>query len=254
MKTGPKNSRRVSYTQWKRIICALLCLALMTAAVFCAAASAEKDGRTVRVGWYDSSFNIMDEFCRRTGYAYEYQMKIAAYTGWRYEYVSGSWSDLLQMLINGEIDLMSDVSYTQERAVKMLFPSMPMGTENYYLFVSQQDQEAVLADYSVLNGKKLGVNRDSVQAGFLREWEERHGIQADVAEVSCSGLRISIFPVALSTCMKRPLELLPASALTSVLVSVLSGVVSSYSVSSYSASSPQPVRPVMLTSKTAINR
>ena len=68
MKTCLKNSVRVSFTRWKRVTCALLCLALMTTAVLCAAAPAEKDGRTVRVGWYDSSFNIMDEFGRRTGY------------------------------------------------------------------------------------------------------------------------------------------------------------------------------------------
>ena len=42
-------------------------------------------------------------------------MKIAAYTGWNYEYVRGSWPDLLRMLEAGEIDLMSDVSYTPER-------------------------------------------------------------------------------------------------------------------------------------------
>ena len=54
-------------------------------------------------------------------------MKIAAYTGWRYEYVEASWPELLQMLIRGEIDLMSDVSYTEERSEQMLFASLPMG-------------------------------------------------------------------------------------------------------------------------------
>lgn len=68
------------------------------------------ENKVVRVGWYDSSYNTMDSFGRRSGYAYEYQLKIAAYTGWTYEYVTGSWSDLLQMLVEGKIDLMSDVS------------------------------------------------------------------------------------------------------------------------------------------------
>ena len=36
------------------------------------------------------------------------------------------------MLIKGDIDLMSDVSYTAERAEKMLFPELPMGAEEYY--------------------------------------------------------------------------------------------------------------------------
>ena len=35
------------------------------------------------------SFNTTDQFGRRSGYAYDYQKKIAAYTGWNYEYVVG---------------------------------------------------------------------------------------------------------------------------------------------------------------------
>ena len=37
--------------------------------------------KVVRVGWYESPFNFSDRFGRRSGYAYECQQKIAAYTG-----------------------------------------------------------------------------------------------------------------------------------------------------------------------------
>ena len=87
------------------------------------------------VGWYELSFNITDEHGRRSGYAYEYQRRIAAYTDWKYEYVEGTWPELYQKLIDGEIGLMSDVSYTPERAELMLFPNLLMGSEEYYLFV-----------------------------------------------------------------------------------------------------------------------
>ena len=79
------------------------------------AALAQDEGKTVRVGWYDSSFNRVDAAGRRSGYGYEYQLKVAAYTGWQYVYVSGSWPELMQMLARGEIDLLSDVSFTPER-------------------------------------------------------------------------------------------------------------------------------------------
>ena len=45
--------------------------------------------------------------------------------------MSGNWSDLMQMLRNGEIDLLSDVSYAEERSDQMLFPDLSMGTEEY---------------------------------------------------------------------------------------------------------------------------
>ena len=96
---------------------------------------------TVRVGWYDSSFNSMDASGRRSGYAYEYQLKVASYAGWKYEYVSGSWPALMQMLIDGEIDLMSDVSYTPNGKRRCSFRSSAMGTEEYYLFIAPGNRE-----------------------------------------------------------------------------------------------------------------
>ena len=126
----------------------------------------EKESKVVRVGWYDSSYNTIDKFGRRSGYAYEYQLKIAAYTGWSYEYVTGSWSDLLQMLVEGKIDLMSDVSYTEERAKNMLFPDYSMGSEEYYLFVAPGSQEILSSDPSTLNGKRpCRLRSPSAQAG-----------------------------------------------------------------------------------------
>ena len=35
------------------------------------------------------------------------------------------------LLENGEIDIMGDISYTDERAEKMLYSDMPMGEEKY---------------------------------------------------------------------------------------------------------------------------
>lgn len=93
------------------------------------------------MGWYESPFNSTDELGRRSGYAYEYQQKVAAYTGWVHEYVEGSWPVLIKMLADGRIDLMSDVSYTEERAERMPFASLPMGAEEYYLYVRPDSTE-----------------------------------------------------------------------------------------------------------------
>ena len=170
-----------------RRLLAFLC-AVLLAALFLlpAGGSAAGQQKVVRVGWYESSFNATDQFGRRSGYAYEYQMKIAAYTGWRYEYVEDSWPVLLQMLKDGEIDLMSDVSYTEERAEEMLFPTLPMGAEDYYLFISSENREVSASDYSTLNGKKVGINQGSVQEAYFREWAERQGISAGIVELTCS--------------------------------------------------------------------
>ena len=147
-------------------------------------AHAQASRKTVRVGWYKSPFNTVDQFGRRSGYAYDYQQKIAAYTGWNYEYVEGSWPELLQMLITGKIDLMSDVSYTDERAKSMLFSSLPMGEEVYYIYISPDNKEINRDDLATFNGKKAGVNKGSVQAGLFRKWAEANGVQAELIEMT----------------------------------------------------------------------
>lgn len=186
MKTCSEYTEKAFFARVRTFASVLLCLALVLAILPAAGADGAAGEKVVRVGWYESSFNRTDSLGRRSGYAYEYQMKLAAYTGWKYQYVVGSWPELLQMLINGEIDLMSDVSYTPERAELMLFPTLPMGAEDYYLFVSQNNREISSSDVSTLNGKKVGINQGSVQVGFYREWAERHGVESEIVEVTCS--------------------------------------------------------------------
>ena len=161
-----------------------LILSLILMATVIPALGATAQERVVRVGWYESPFNKTDEFGRRSGYAYEYQQKIAAYTGWTYEYVTGSWSDLLQMLIDGKIDLMSDISYTDERAEKMLFSSLPMGAEEYYIFVAPTNEEISIDNFSTMNGKKVGINKGSVMIDMYKEWAESNGVKAEIVEIS----------------------------------------------------------------------
>ena len=172
---------------FKRIIIFSLLIALCVSIMAPLTAFAkEKDKKVVRVGWYDSTYNTIDESGFRTGYAYEYQLKLSAYNGWTYEYVNGSWPDLLDMLKTGKIDLMSDVSYTAEREKYMSFSSLPMGTEEYYVFTAPGKEEISQTDASTLNGKKVGVNRESVQADFYAQWAKENGVKSNVIEVACS--------------------------------------------------------------------
>ena len=78
---------RSSFTCKKRTIVIVLFVAVAMILMVPLTAYAQEAGKTVRVGWYESPFNTIDQFGRRSGYAYDYQEKIAAYTGWDYEYV-----------------------------------------------------------------------------------------------------------------------------------------------------------------------
>lgn len=144
---------------------------------------AAKPKKVVRVGWYESAYNNTDRFGHRSGYAYEYQQKIAAYTGWKYEYVEGNWVTLLEMLQKGEIDLLSDVSYTPERAKNMLFSTQPMGCEEYYILIDNANTTINPEDITTLNGKRIGVNAGSIQQSIYERWAKDNGIKAKVVEI-----------------------------------------------------------------------
>ena len=67
---------------WPGPAAVLLCLVLTVIIWIPFAAHAAEKKKTVRVGWFESAWNTKDKYGRRTGYAYEYQSKIASYTGW----------------------------------------------------------------------------------------------------------------------------------------------------------------------------
>ena len=147
-----------------------------------------KPNKVVRVGWYESAYNSTDRFGRRSGYAYEYQRKIAAYTGWTYEYVEGSWFELMGMLQKGEIDMLSDVSYTPERAKNMLFSTLPMGSEEYYILIDNSNSKINPEDISTLNGKRIGINAGSIQESIYDRWAKENGIKAEVVKIARENL------------------------------------------------------------------
>ncbi len=75
--------------------------------------------KTVRVGWLVNNEGFQDGTPgeRLSGWGYEYLQTLSYYTpGWRYEYVSGTFTELMDMLEAGEIDLMPNISYSEERA------------------------------------------------------------------------------------------------------------------------------------------
>lgn len=172
------------FCRMKRIAAVLICFTVSAFMFLPAAAKTRDSGKTIRVGWYESAYHHTDQFGRRSGYGYEYQQRIATYTGWNYEYVEGSWPELLEKLIAGEIDLLSDVSYTKERAEKIRYSSLAMGAEDYHVFISPDNTEIRPDDFSTLSGKLVGINKNSVQEQLFKEWAEENEVSPKIVELT----------------------------------------------------------------------
>lgn len=152
-------------------------LTLIFVMLFCSVSWAAE--QTVKVAFFEGEhFLTEDDNGHKQGYAYDYLQAISYYTNWKYEYVYGTWTELLEQFYRGEIDLMPGLSKTADREEKALFPGYPMGVESYYIYAHADDPLAQLRG-SAFDGHVIGVNRYSYQYDLLKKWirEEAPGAQ-----------------------------------------------------------------------------
>ena len=159
----------------------------MILSVHCRAAEKnndEKQSQIVRIGSFEDTFDYIDKNGVRRGYGYELLQALAGYTGWKFEYVKCDWSNCFDKLENGEIDIMGDISYTDEREQRMLFSDEAMGEEKYILYADLSNMDLGMSDFKSMDGKRVGVLMDTEPEIMLTEWENKNGIHTEHVNVN----------------------------------------------------------------------
>lgn len=146
----------------------------------------EEENKTVRVGYFPyANFQEGGYGEHKQGAGYEYLQKISYITGWKYEYVYGSFKECLDMLADGEIDILGNVSYTPERAESIDYSTYAAGTERYWIYTREDHTDFMDGDPKQMNGCRIGVADGSYQKELLEKWLDSNQIQAEV--VVCKG-------------------------------------------------------------------
>ena len=146
----------------------------------------EEENKTVRVGYFPyANFQEGGYGEHKQGAGYEYLQKISYITGWKYEYVYGSFKECLDMLADGEIDILGNVSYTPERAESIDYSTYAAGTERYWIYTREDHTDLMDGDPKQMNGCRIGVADGSYQKELLEKWLDSNQIQAEV--VVCKG-------------------------------------------------------------------
>ena len=140
--------------------------------------------KLIRMGSFEDTFDYVDENGIRRGFGYELMQALAGYTGWKFEYVKCDWSNCIDKLENGEIDVMGDISYTDERAQRMLFSEEPMGEEKYILYADLSHTDIETSDFKSMDGKRVGVLLGTEPEIMLTEWENKNGIHTEHVNVN----------------------------------------------------------------------
>lgn len=174
---------------YRTLAVALAALAILSTIMPAPAFATDSDQqvKTVRVGWLvnNKGFQEGTPGERLSGWGYEYLQTLSYYTkGWQYEYVSGTFSELMDMLEAGEIDLMPNISYSPEREQKLLFSSNPEGTERYYIYARPDRDDLAKGDPQALQGLTIGCNSGVMQTTVGQQWLADESVTCTYKEIN----------------------------------------------------------------------
>lgn len=177
---------------YRTLAVALAALTVLSAVLPAPAFAADSDQQVkkVRVGWLvnNAGFQEGTPGERLSGWGYEYLQTLSYYTkGWQYEYVSGTFTELMNMLEAGEIDLMTNISYSEEREQTLLFSSNPEGTERYYIYAKPDRDDLAKGDPQALQGLTIGCNAGVMQTIVGQQWLADQGITCTYKEIDTGG-------------------------------------------------------------------
>lgn len=135
-------------------------------------ASAEEG--VVTVGVYDNAPKVFqDDFGTPKGIFIDIIDYIAREEGWRLRYVPGTWTEGLDRLAKGQLDLMPDVAITAERETLYAFHKVPVLSSWSEVYASKGSGIQSILD---LNAKRIAVLEGSVQQQAFERLAESFGI------------------------------------------------------------------------------
>jgi PAS domain S-box-containing protein len=122
--------------------------------------------KTIRVGIYQNSPKVfVDKNGNPKGIFVDIMNEIAKQEGWKLNYVFGTWSENLERLESFEIDILLDVSYSDNRAALYKFNNVFVIDDWLEAFTLHDQKIKSVID---LHGKRIAVLKGSIQDGLMR--------------------------------------------------------------------------------------
>ena len=146
--------------------------------------SAEAGAPAARVGYYeDGDYMYRNAQGEYEGYNFEFLQEVSKLSGLSYEVVdSPSWQESLQLLIDGEIDILPAVYRTKERTDQMLFTDESMCTIYTTLNVRMDDTRYNYEDFDAFQGMRVGVIKGGEDGENFKRYCAEHGVMLTIIE------------------------------------------------------------------------
>ena len=168
--------------------------------------------RTLRVGFYPyTGYMATAADGSRSGYAYETLQDMAKYENLNYEYLGYDCdvNEIMDMLENGEVDIVPMLRKTPEREERFDFSAEPISNIATMLTVKAGNRSIVAGDYSTYDGMIVGVSRTgNSRNDSFKAYAEEHGfrytlVPYDTDEELSSALRTGEITAAVSNRMRQ---------------------------------------------------
>lgn len=133
--------------------------------------------KTVKVGFFAfSGYHEIVDNTKRAGYGVDFLTLMQRYANLNYEYVGydNTWEEMQQMLLDGEIDMVTSARETPKREEEFAF-SEPIGRSTVQLNVRIDDKRYQTGEYDKFNGMVVGVLRGSSRNADLKAFAKEKG-------------------------------------------------------------------------------
>ncbi|MEM9146126.1 MAG: ATP-binding protein [Pseudomonadota bacterium] len=147
-----------------RIAAAVIVLALAGSMAF-----AQHASRSLTVGIYDNEpKGFFDRGGEATGFFPGLIDAVAERNGWAVTYVGCDWSRCLQMVRRGEIDILPDVAYSEDRTSRFRFGREPV-LQSWSAIYARRGSSQPVQRVADLHGRTVAVLRNSSEERALRD-------------------------------------------------------------------------------------
>ena len=160
------------------IFCAMVLLCTLIAPCF---ATSTADGnksnnKTVVVGWtLSDGYEEMDKDGKASGYYYDYLQTLSYYTGWNCEFKVGSWSECLDWVQDGTVDIIPNVTKTDERIGAMEFSDSEAFVQICGIYAPSSSNKYTYGDFDAFDGMRIVGIKDSYSLNELAKYAQKNG-------------------------------------------------------------------------------
>ena len=172
---------RYSISARIRMIPAVTVIALLLVLWSCSVVGAVEP-RVVRVGafnYYPGIFRDTDGVVK--GFYVDALADIAEREGIRFEYVYGSWNEGLERIKNGEVDVLTSVAFTPERALFLDYATTPLLTVWGELYAPLASE---IEGIHEVQGKRVAVMKGDFNARYFIDLVKKFGITCEFVEMA----------------------------------------------------------------------